>query len=53
MLTESDVGTFQNLWLKETGQEISEEQARKYADNLLGLVGLVLDPSIANCEQPP
>lgn len=52
-LTASDIGEFRDLWKRETGQTITEEQARDYAENLLGLVRMVVDPSIPKHEEPP
>lgn len=52
-LSEADSRDFQLLWKQETGQDISSETARVYAENLLGLVQLVVDPLILKREVPP
>jgi hypothetical protein len=40
-LTPQDIAEFQQIFHRETGQTITEDQAREYATNLLGLVSLV------------
>jgi hypothetical protein len=40
-LTPKDVREFQTLFRRETGKEITEEQARVYASSLIRLVALV------------
>lgn len=52
-LTDSDIGQFRDLWRKEMGKTINVEQAREYAENLLGLVQIVLEPEITKREEPP
>jgi hypothetical protein len=44
-LTPQDIAEFQRLFRKETGKEITEEQARAYAENLIRLVSFVMTPS--------
>lgn len=45
-LTAQDVAEFRALYQKETGKEISEEQAREYAERLVQFVAFAagLDP---------
>ena len=50
--TDSDIGEFQALWKKEVGIEISLSQAREYAENIVGLVEIVIGTS-SHEEQPP
>ncbi|MDP6575775.1 MAG: hypothetical protein QF755_04790 [Candidatus Peribacteraceae bacterium] len=52
-LTDSDIGQFRDLWKKETGKTITMEQAREYAENLLGLVQIVVEPQLHKREEPP
>ena len=53
-LTDADIGTFRELWRKETGQDISAETAQGYAEDVLGLVSLVMEPlSKPREEKPP
>jgi len=40
-LTAKDVDEFRDLFRRETGQEITDEQAREYAERLIWLVGFV------------
>ena len=40
-LTAQDVAEFRELYRKETGTELTEGQAREYAERLLRLVALV------------
>lgn len=42
-LTRQDVAEFRALYHRETGREISEEQAAAYAENLLQLVAFVAE----------
>ena len=42
-LTPQDITEFQDLFRQETGQAITEEQAREYATSLIELVAFVLD----------
>jgi hypothetical protein len=44
-LTPKDIAEFQRLFRRETGKEITEEQARAYAENLIRLVAFVMKPS--------
>lgn len=44
-LTESDIAEFKALFLKETGRELTDAQARAYAENLIRLVAFVMKPS--------
>lgn len=43
-LTAKDVGEFKALFKEETGKDITDEQARAYALNVLHLVALVAQP---------
>lgn len=43
-LTAQDVGEFKALFRKETGKDITDEEARKYAMSVLRLVALVVQP---------
>ena len=52
-LSNFDIGEFRALWLKETGQSISTEQAQKYAENLLGIVQLLAESHVSQKEEPP
>lgn len=53
-LDANDVAEFRELWRKETGQSISDETAREYAEDILGLVAIVTEPLIrAREEHPP
>lgn len=53
-LTDTDIGQFRELWRKETGENISDETAREYAGDILGLVALVVEPlSKPREEKPP
>lgn len=45
-LTPQDIGEFQQLWKRETGQDIPPETAREYAEDILAIVALVV-------EKPP
>lgn len=49
-LTPQDVGEFRALVKKETGKEITNEQARKYATNLVTLVALIAKPESSFVE---
>ncbi len=40
-LTDDDIAEFQTLFLKETGKEITKEQAASYATNLVSLLEFV------------
>ena len=51
-LTDTDINGFVDLWKKETGKTISRDQAQDYAQNLLGLVQIVIDPARTK-EEPP
>lgn len=53
-LTDTDIGEFCVLWKEETGQDISYETAREYAQDILGLVAIVAEPlTRAREEKPP
>ena len=52
-LTNSDIGGFIDLWEDETGKTITMEQAQEYAENLLGLVQIVVEPQLHKREEPP
>ena len=53
-LTDTDIGQFRELWRKETGQTISEEVARGYAEDVLALVSIATEPlSKPREEKPP
>lgn len=43
-LTPADIGEFRSLWKKETGEEISDEEAKEYGTEMLELVRLVVEP---------
>ena len=43
-LTENDIAEFRSLFRTETGREITDDQARAYATNLIELVAFVLRP---------
>ncbi|MBU1124116.1 hypothetical protein KJ652_06050 [Patescibacteria group bacterium] len=47
-LTDKSAGTFGELWEKEFGQKLTNEQAREYGESLLDVMQFVLDP-----EKPP
>lgn len=51
-LTDKDIVGFAELWEREIGTPITNEQAREYAQNLLGLVQIVIDPARPK-EEPP
>lgn len=54
ILSQEDIGTFRELWRKETGQSLSDEAAREYAEDVLGLVALAVEPlSKPREEKPP
>lgn len=44
MLYPKDITEFQKLWSKHYDEELSQEQARKYAESLLRYVQLVISP---------
>ncbi len=52
-LTDADIGEFQVLWKQETGQDISAETARAYAEDVLGLVALAAEPLSKLTEEKP
>lgn len=52
-LTDTDIGQFRELWHKETGQNISDEVAREYAEDVLGLVAIVMEPFCKPREEKP
>ena len=39
LLTAQDVAEFRDLYRRETGREITDDQAREYAERLVWLVG--------------
>ncbi len=41
-LTPTDIGEFKALFKQETGKDISDEEAREYALNLVQVVALVV-----------
>ncbi|MEK7137424.1 MAG: hypothetical protein AAB853_04025 [Patescibacteria group bacterium] len=45
-LSDSSVGSFRELWRKHYGVELTEEQARDYAERFLGLVKLIVEPEL-------
>jgi len=47
-LADSAIGEFCDLWEKEFGQKITNEQAKEYAESLLDVMQFVLDP-----DKPP
>jgi hypothetical protein len=52
-LTDTDIGQFRELWQRETGQSISDELAREYAEDVLGIVALVIEPLCKSREEKP
>jgi hypothetical protein len=52
-LSEQDIGTFRELWRKETGQEIPPQTAREYAEDILGIVAIVAEPLTRTREKKP
>jgi hypothetical protein len=44
MLYPKDIAEFQRLWSEHYDEELSQEQARKYAESLLRYVQLVMSP---------
>jgi len=44
-LSAADVAEFKALFRRETGKEITDDQARAYAENLIRLVAFVMQPS--------
>ncbi len=40
-LTDDDIAEFQRLYKQETGKDITPEQAREYAERVIGLVAWV------------
>jgi hypothetical protein len=51
-LTPQDIGEFKALFKQETGQDITDEQAREYALSVLHLVALVVDPGHTSSDLP-
>jgi hypothetical protein len=43
--SDAEIREFQLLWKKETGKDISAEEARGHAENVVGLVALVYKSS--------
>ena len=43
-LTPKDIDEFRTLYRKETAKELTEEQARAYAKNLIRLVAFAMKP---------
>jgi hypothetical protein len=52
-LTDTDIGQFRALWRKETGQDISPETAREYAEDILGIVAIIAEPLTKPREEKP
>lgn len=52
-LTAQDVGEFQVLWKQHTGQDISPELAREYAERLIDQIAYVVEPLLKKKERPP
>lgn len=52
-LTDKDIVGFAELWEREIGTPITDQQAREYAENLLGLVQIVVEPQPHKHEEPP
>ena len=52
-LTDTDIGQFRMLWKQETGQSISDETAREYAEDIVGLVALATEPLTKPREEKP
>lgn len=53
-LTDSDIGEFNALWQRETGQALSHELAKEYAEGMVGLVALIVkQPLKYEVEEPP
>lgn len=54
-LTDADIGEFQVLWKQHYGVDLSEPQAREYAERFLGLVELIVNPDLHFPQQdrPP
>lgn len=44
-LTKADIDEFRTLFREETGNAITEEQAREYAENLIRLVAFLKERS--------
>lgn len=44
-LTDSDIAEFKTLFRNETGKELTDDQARAYAENLIRLVAFVMKPT--------
>lgn len=53
ILSQEDIGQFRELWQKETGQSISDELAREYAEDVLGIVALIAEPLCKPREEKP
>lgn len=45
-LSDASIGSFRALWLQHYGVELTDSQARDYAERFLGLVKLVVDPDL-------
>ena len=52
-LTTQEIGQFRELWRKETGQNISDDVAREYAEDVLSLVAIVMEPQCKPKEEKP
>ncbi len=50
-LTDQDVAEFRELFRKETGRDIADDEARAYAWSLIRLVGFVASPG--DLSTPP
>lgn len=49
-LTPKEIAEFRTLFRKETGKEITDEQARAYAENLIRLVSFATKPASPTTE---
>jgi len=52
-LSAQDIGQFREIWRKETGDDISQETARVYAEDILGIVAFVSEPIIRHQKEIP
>lgn len=54
-LSDASVGSFRELWRKRYGAELTEAQARDYAERFLALVKLTVEPELHHIEkrEPP
>ena len=49
-LTPQDIGEFKALFKKETGKDITDEQAREYALSLVNVVAFAVQPERPSFE---